>query len=169
MLDARLRTGGRPRWLAALLLASLLASLAVPHAAGAAESDASETYRVRIAARLTDDQRIEFGLRQLDQSDSPVSLFLAEARFFPLAVDHERWLTGGEVVCPARPHHRPTRGRNRAGRGQFDSLGQGADSGADASRQAAGGVRSGAPDPLRVGHGGRLQRTAPARAALLPR
>ena len=37
----------------------------------------------------------------MDQDDHPVSLFLAEARFFPLSVDHERWLTGGEVVCPA--------------------------------------------------------------------
>ena len=101
MLDATLRTGGRARWLVALMLASLLASLAVPHAAAAAESGASETYRVRIAARLADDQRIEFGLQQLDQHDHPVSLFLAEARFFPLSVDHERWLTGGEVVCPA--------------------------------------------------------------------
>ena len=30
-----------------------------------------------------------------------MSLFLAEARFFPLPVDHERLLTGGQVVCPA--------------------------------------------------------------------
>ncbi len=101
MTDARIPVGGRTRWLLGALLAALLASFLVLQLTVSAESGASETYRVRIAARLTDDQRIEFGLQQLDRDDRPVSLFLAEARFFPLSVEHERWLTGGEVVCPA--------------------------------------------------------------------
>lgn len=101
MLNARLRTGGLAIWLLVPLSAVVLAGLTVLHLDVAAESGASETFRVRIAARLADDQRIEFGLQQLDQNDHPVSLFLAEARFFPLSVEHERWLTGGEVVCPA--------------------------------------------------------------------
>ncbi len=101
MLDAGLRSGGLAIWLLVPLSAVVLAGLTVLHLDVAAESGAGETYRVRIAARLTDDQRVEFGLQQLDQDHHPVSLFLAEARFFPLSVDHERWLTGGEVVCPA--------------------------------------------------------------------
>ena len=101
MSRVRLRGDGRARRVLLPLLAALLAGAVMLQLDVAAESGASETYRVRIAARLTDDQRIEFGLQQLDQSDHPVSLFLAEARFFPLSVDHQRWLTGGEVVCPA--------------------------------------------------------------------
>lgn len=55
MVHARSGPSGLAGWLLAPLVAALLAGLAVPQLAAAAESGASETYRVSIAARLADD------------------------------------------------------------------------------------------------------------------
>ena len=77
-------------------------------------------FSVRIAARLTDDGRIEFGLQQLDVDGEPLALLLADARFVPADLAHHRWLNGTEVICSSQGYAEP----DEQSQGQINDLHQ---------------------------------------------
>lgn len=64
-------------------------------------------FAVRIAARLTTDQRIEFGIQLLDRNGVPGALLLPEQRFFPLATSHHDWLRSPGMPCRSLPYNEP--------------------------------------------------------------
>lgn len=61
-------------------------------------------FAVRIAARLTADERIEFGIQLLDRNGGPGALLLPQQRFFPLSITHHEWLKTPGVACESLPY-----------------------------------------------------------------
>jgi hypothetical protein len=89
-----------------LLIVALLgaAAFALVPATGRAQS--SEEFAFRIAVRLTENgERLEFGIQRLDAEGRPRLLHLAHKRFFPLAVDHHRWLRGDSAFLIQAPYY----------------------------------------------------------------
>ena len=61
-------------------------------------------FAVRIAARLTEDDRVEFGYQLLDRSGRPGALLLPEQRFFSLGTPHHDWLRSRGFPCQSLPY-----------------------------------------------------------------
>ncbi len=64
----------------------------------------SVDFAVRIAARLTEDDRVEFGYQLLDRSGRPGTLLLPEQRYFPLRTPHHDWLRSRGFPCQSLPY-----------------------------------------------------------------
>ena len=61
-------------------------------------------FAVRIAARLAEDERIEFGIQLLDRNGRPGALLLPEQRYFPLSTPHHDWLRSRGSPCQSLPY-----------------------------------------------------------------
>lgn len=74
----------------ALLALTVAAGLSVLHAHAGDEDEEV----VRVIARLSEDGRVEFGLRSGDGDQFPTQ------RYFPRGIDHHRWLRSSPILLP---------------------------------------------------------------------
>ncbi len=84
---------------AMLVLVALVAPNETAHARG------TEEFVVRIAAHLSPDGRLEFGIQRIDDEGRPRLLHLERKRFFPTDVSHHRWLVGSPTFLVQAPHY----------------------------------------------------------------
>lgn len=69
--------------------------------AGSARADGGDLAEVRIAARVGDDGRVEFGLRTRNPDGGWSDPILPRARRFPAEATVDRWLSSSAVTVPA--------------------------------------------------------------------
>ena len=84
------------------VVVGLMALALMPEEAGA---QVSEDFVVRVAARLNENGRVEFGIQRLDADEQPRLLHLEDRRYFPRSVDHHRWLKGWPSLLLQAPYY----------------------------------------------------------------
>lgn len=88
-----------------LLVALVVAGGIIGYAA--AQTQNSSSVDVQIVARKTENNRIEFGLRQGDSQPT-----FPRARFFPLNVDHHDWLSSSPIRVNVGSFEQPPKRRH---------------------------------------------------------